>query len=394
MSKIPHIPERPSGIQHWPTWAFFGLMSLFGRLPYPAIKVLGKGIGLLMYRLAKSRVRIATINIQLCFPHLNEQQQAALVRENLIETGIGMLETSMLWFGGQRRWSKLVSFKGLEHLDAALAEGRGGLLLAFHLTSLEIGGSLLGTRYKIGALYRRNEDPAIEYAMCKGRSKFVDPIPREATRDMIKYLKNNQFVWYAADQDYGRRQSIFVPFFNIPTATITATTRFAKLSKSPVIPMTQQRLSNGTIEVTIHPPLPNIGNNEEQDALTINQFLESYLTQHPADYLWVHRRFKTRPSESDASLYPEKKKNRPVTPERYKNIIEAADWVEGEPPEKLFVHDELVYFYYYKGLLQKSRWKQFISQIDEQTLDGETFRYQGKVRHCAHKQCYLVYLQK
>lgn len=398
MAKQSDETTRPAGLRYWPTWLFFALMSLVGRLPYSWLVKLGRGFGRLMYRFAGSRTRIASINIRRCFPQLSDTEQQQLVKENLIETGIGMLETAMLWFGHNRNWQSIVEFKGLEHLEKAQQDGRGGLLLAFHLTSLEIGGSLLGTRYPIGALYRRNENPAIEFAMVKGRKRFVEPIPREATREMIKYLKSNRFVWYAADQDYGRRQSIFVPFFDIPTATITATTRFARLSKAPVIPMTQRRIDGKRIEVTIHPPLTGIGADERQDAITINQFLEQYLAQHPADYLWVHRRFKTRPNETDPSFYPKKKKTRPVTPERYKNIMEAALWVEeiDNRPVKLQLPEELVYFFYYDDifLAKKRRLKAFIETHKNEQFNDKQYVHKGKVRLCQHRQCYLVYLEE
>lgn len=385
---------------YWPSQLFFLIMRLLAFLPYPAIHRLGILMGKAMYRLAKSRVRIAQINIKKCFPHLSEVEQENLVKQNLISTGIGMLETAMLWFGPKRNWDNRLIIEGMEHLEQAKANGKGGLLLSFHLTSLEIGGSLLGTQMELAALYRKNEKALIEHKMTKGRGQYVHPIARENTRAMVRWIKKNGFAWYAADQDYGRKQSIFVPFFNIPTATITATTRFVKLTGAPVIPMTQQRIGNGKkIKVTLHPPLENMGTDAEQDAITINRFLEHYLKQHPEDYLWIHRRFKTRPTLSSPSFYPKKKKGRQVTPNRYRDIIEAAEWIEEKDgkPYRLKEKEALIYFYYRKETLFADKLgkhaKAWGETLDSETIDNQIFKFQGLTRYCPSQKCDLVYLE-
>jgi KDO2-lipid IV(A) lauroyltransferase len=375
-------------------------MKLIARLPYPTLVRLGKAFGGLMYKLARSRTATARINIQRCFPQLSPQQQEQLVRDNLYSTGVGMLETAMLWFGPERDWAEMTEIVGLEHLQQAKQQGKGGLLLAFHLTSLEIGGCLLGKQFPIAALYRRNEHSYIESMMTQGRRRFVHPIPRENTREMVRWIKNNGFVWYAADQDYGRRQSIFVPFFNIPTATITATTRFVKLTGAPVIPMTQERIAGHKVRVRLHPPLKDMGRDERQDALTINQFLENYLKQHPTEYLWVHRRFKTRPSESDPSFYPKKMRARPVTPLRYKDILDAAEWVEYDQqqrPYRLKQGPNIIYFIYGRNLWPgqlKRQVTRFIQSHPQDEFQGSLYKYNGLIRPCTFKACKLIYFEQ
>ncbi len=391
---------NPYAIRHWPVQFFFLLMRLLAHLPYRAIFYLGTAFGWFMYKMVKQRTRIARINIERCFPHWSRERQEDCVKKNLISTGIGMLETAMLWFGPNRNWEALTEIVGMEYLEKAKKDGKGALLLSFHLTSLEIGGSLLGTQTQLGALYRKNENPLIEEVMVRGRKKFVHPIPREATREMVRWIKDNGVVWYAADQDYGRRQSLFVPFYNIPTATITATTRFVKLTGAPVIPMTQERIGKGDkIRVTIHPPLTNIGVDPESDARQINAFLENYLNQHPEEYLWVHRRFKTRPSENDPSFYPKKTKARAVTPQRYKNMIESAEWIEMESdkPSKLKNKTGIVYFIYRKGNISdyfSPPFKHFLKDIQPESHSGKMYRFKGLVRFCESENCDLVYLEE
>ncbi len=385
-------------LRYWPTHVMFFMIRMIAWLPYPILFHLGNFLGWCMFHTAKHRVDIARKNIQLCFPRLNTQQQETLVANNLKSTGIGMLETAMLWFGPQRRWQHLFEIDGLEHYQAAKEQGKGGLLLSFHLTSLEVGGSLLGTQIPFAALYRKNQNQLIEHAMTQGRKRFVHPIERESTREMIRWIKDNGFVWYAADQDYGRQQSIFVPFFNIPTATITATTRFVKLTKAPVIPMTQRRdAKRKKIIITLHPPINNIGKNDIQDAEIINGFLENYLTQYPSDYLWIHRRFKTRPEEHMPSLYSKKKMRRPLTLRAYNSLLSTADSIDYKEglPFKITTSSCIIYCLYRKHLWHHifPPYKNFIRSLKTENLNGNQIKFQGSVRFCEEKSCDLIYLE-
>ncbi len=151
-------------------------------------------------------------------------------------------------------------------------------------------------------MYRPHKNPVFDAAMRKGRARTVEPIARDNVRQLVKALKQKKLVWYAADQNYGVQQGVFVPFFNIPAATITATSWFAKKGNAKVIPMTHKRTQNG-LEITIHPALENFPSGDDTEDARINMaFLENYLKQNPADYMWVHRRFKTRP-KGEQSVY-------------------------------------------------------------------------------------------
>ncbi|MCO7224631.1 LpxL/LpxP family Kdo(2)-lipid IV(A) lauroyl/palmitoleoyl acyltransferase [Pleionea sp. CnH1-48] len=383
----------------WPNYLGFALVKLIAYLPYPVIYRLGRALGHLMYRLIKRRTQIARTNLELCFPTLSAEEREQWVKENILSTSIGLLETAMLWFGPQRNLKKYVKLQGMEHYQQAKEKGKGGLILGFHLTSLEIGGSALGQYLELAALYRQNENPLIEKKMVSGRANYVHSIPRTHTRDMIRWIKNNGMVWYAADQDYGREQSVFVPFFDIPTATITATSRFVKLTQAPVIPFTHRRKNNGKVlELILHPPLDIKGDDVEADARTINQFLESYLSQHPKDYLWVHRRFKTRPDEDQWSLYPARKKNHPITPERLKWLLEAANHVEYDNDQVVRIEsDEHIIYVSYrdKGFKHwlNPPYKKLIQQLNNETINENHYRYQGRVRRCFEYNCDLVYLE-
>jgi len=187
---------------------------------------------------------------------------------------------------------------GKEHLDAAIAKGKGVILLSFHMTSLEIGGCLLGAHYDFHAMYKPNRNPLFDSAMCKGRLQHLSGLlDRDNLRGTIKALKNKQIVWYAADQNYGGKTVVFVPFFGIQTATITATSKLAKMTGASIVPFTQRRLdSTDSYQLDLYPALDNFpSGSETQDAARINGFLQSYLEQYPVDYMWLHQRFRSRP---------------------------------------------------------------------------------------------------
>ena len=183
-----------------------------------------------------------------------------------------------------------------------LQAGQGAILMAVHFTTLEIGAALLGQQHTIDGMYREHGNALFDFIQRSGRERHnLDSlaVEREDVRGMLKLLRSGRAIWYAPDQDYGTKQSLFVPLFGIPAATVTATTKFARLGKAQVIPFTQKRLDDGSgYRLVIHPPLADFpGESEEADCLRINQWVESVLRECPEQYLWAHRRFKSRPPE-------------------------------------------------------------------------------------------------
>ena len=291
----------------WPLWLGLGLLWLVVQLPYRALLVLGRGLGALMYRVAGSRRRIAARNLELCFPQLSVAERERLLKENFASTGIAFFEMAMSWWWPKERLAKLAHIEGLEHLQQAQQEGQGVILMALHFTTLEIGAALLGQRQTIDGMYREHKNPLFDFVQRRGRERHnldATAIEREDIRAMLKVLRAGRAIWYAPDQDYGPKQSIFVPLFGITAATVTATTKFARLGKARVVPFTQERLADGSgYRLVVHPPLQGFpADSEEADCLRINQWIEHAVSQCPEQYLWAHRRFKTRP-EGEAKLY-------------------------------------------------------------------------------------------
>jgi len=291
----------------WLLWLGLGLLWLVVQLPYRVLLVLGRGLGALMYRVASSRRHIARRNLQLCFPELSERKREQLLRENFTSTGIAFFEMAMSWWWPKARLQRLARIEGLEHLQQAQAEGQGVILMALHFTTLEIGAALLSQRHTIDGMYREHKNPVFDFVQRRGRERHnldASAIEREDVRAMLKVLRAGRAIWYAPDQDYGRKQSLFVPWFGINAATVTATTKFARLGRARVVPYTQERLADGNgYRLVIHPPLADFpGESEEADCRRVNEWVEDAVRQHPEQYLWAHRRFKTRPA-GEPSLY-------------------------------------------------------------------------------------------
>jgi KDO2-lipid IV(A) lauroyltransferase len=280
------------------TWLAAGLLWGVTRLPYSWQLVIGQILGRVLLTLARERRRIALTNLELCFPECSGRERRRLLEAHFASLGIALVETASSWWGSDQRLGKLASVSGLEHLQAALRQGRGAILLSAHFTTLEIGGRLLSLHAPFHVLYRSHKNPVIEILQRRARRRrFEKAIPRDDLRGMLASLKRNRPVWYAPDQDFGRDNSVFVPFFGVPAATLTATSRLARVSGAPVVPFFQRRLSGARgYELTLLPALQGFpGNDIEQDTRRLTNLIEARIRQQPEQYLWVHRRFKTRP---------------------------------------------------------------------------------------------------
>lgn len=290
--------------QYWPVWLGVGILVLLTRLPYGLQLGIGKGIGLLLHKVAASRRHIAEVNIRLCFPEKTNTERKKLVRQVFIDNGIGLIETFIAWFRAPTYLQSKTEFFGLEKVRAATTKNQGVMLLGAHYSMLDLAGSLLSNELKLSVSYRPQDNPVMNYIMERNRARLYDEcLTRKDIRSFIRTLRNGNILWYAQDQDFGRKNSVFVNFFGHPAATITATSRIAKAGKATVLPITYFRKedSSGYV-ITIHDPLPIPTGDDEADARLANEFLEQQLRQHPSQYLWLHKRFKTPPN-------PEEKKS-------------------------------------------------------------------------------------
>lgn len=282
----------------WPTWLLVGAGWLLARLPLSWLVAVGRMLGAAAWHLARRRRHITEVNLALCFPERSAAERQVLARASFRHTGVAAAEMMLAWLNPRRDLTSRFRVSGAEHLLAAQALGRGVVLVSGHFSCLDISSRPVSRLTPVDVMYRENKNPVWEWLQVRGRSRYFPAvIERDDVRHTLRRLKQGHTVWYAADQDYGRKHSVFAPFFGHPAATITATARLARFNDSPVVFMTQFRnLDALTWEICFEPPLEDFpAADDVANATRINRLIEAAVRRHPDQYLWAHRRFKTRP---------------------------------------------------------------------------------------------------
>lgn len=282
----------------WPSWLGLASMRIISILPYQLQLFIGKLIGHAFYRIAKYRREVVKTNIALCFPDLSKEKQEKLVRDHFHALGMSISETAMSWWGNDKTLRKLVTFKGFEYVDKALEQGTGAIMLGAHYTTMEISGRLIALDHDLSVSYQKLRNPLFNHVTLRARKRMLHRVfGRDEIRASFRYIKQNHLMWIAADQDVGIENSVFVPFMGHQAATQTVASRMAKITKAPIIPYISRRLDNAQgYAIEFFPPVENFpGESLEEDATRTNQLIEEQILKAPEQYLWVHRRFKTRP---------------------------------------------------------------------------------------------------
>lgn len=290
--------------RHWPTWLGLGVMWCIAQLPYSAQLRLGRFFGRVLNLVPSRRRRIAKVNIRLCLPELSARERDALLRKHLDALGMGFVETAMSWFAPTENVRALVQMEGLDHVRTALQQGRGALLLAGHFTTMELMARVLALHVPLHVVYRQHKNPLYQHMLERVHGTHAAIIAHTDLRAVYRALQRNGPLWYSPDQNYAGKLSAFAPFFGVPAATITATARIAAATGAPVIPIRMQRLPGVQgYRITCEPPLQDFpGGDVLRDAARINAVIEAHARLAPEQYLWVHRRFKTRPP-GEADVY-------------------------------------------------------------------------------------------
>ncbi len=290
---------------YWPAWFGIGVLWLIARLPKRMQLGLGKGIGRLIYAMPGKLKHITAVNIKLCFPELSLEEQKKLARKNFESLGIGIIESAMAWWLPNEKIQHLFTLHGLEYVEKAFAAGKGIILLGPHFTCLEMVGRLMSMRYSFAVMYRPHKKRLIAFIHERFRQKhYMEAIPSNRIRQLIRALNNNMAIWYAYDVDGGQKSSVFAPFFGVPTASLTSVSRIVRMSDAAVIPIGFYRRDNEFhYDIVLYPPIEQFPTeNLEEDAVKLNQALEVAIRRKPEQYVWQYKRFKTRPV-GEARLY-------------------------------------------------------------------------------------------
>ena len=291
------MPPPPLGPRTWPTWLAIAVMALLARLPWPLQRWLGRVLGSGLRRLLGGRRRIAERNLALCFPELDTSARAQLLREHFTALGIGVFEFARAWWGSVAPLRQGLQVEGLEHMAAARAGGRGVIVISGHFTTLEVCGRLMCDYVPLAGMYRPHAQAAMEWAVKRGRLRYATAMfGREELRPALRHLKQGGLLWFAPDQDTRRGDSVFVPFFGRPASSLTSTHQLARLSGAAVLAFAHVRRADGGYTLRLSPAFAGFPSDDPVAATAqVMVAIETMVRAAPAQYLWIHRRFKRQP---------------------------------------------------------------------------------------------------
>ena len=285
----------------------FGLLYLLHFLPLSIIHGLARLVGWLAYYAVAPRRRVGLINLQHCFPEWTEKQRRKVLKQHFYHMAMLLLEYGLYWYGDADRLKNMVRYQDKHYLDNALAAGEKVILLYPHFTAFEAAVYALNQDDPLISVYAHQKNKILDEQIRRGRHRYnnVFLIGRtEGLRAIIKKIKHSAAPFlYLPDQDFGRRESVFVNFFGIPTATIGGLGRIAALTKAKVIPAIPTRNADGRVTLRFYPPWSDFPSSDiHADTQRMNDFIEARIREQPEQYYWLHKRFKTRP-EGEPSFY-------------------------------------------------------------------------------------------
>ncbi len=287
----------------------FGLLWLVRFLPYPVIATIGNAAGAMAFWLIAERRRVTRVNLAKCFPEMPGAQREALARAHFRAFCRSFVDRALLWWAPRARIEQLVHIEGLEHLRAAMATAGGApvILFAPHFVGLDAGLTRLTCEVDLVVMYANQKDPKFGELLKLGRSRFGAQrlvARQEGIRVTLSAMRAGRPFYYLPDQDYGPRDTIFVPFFGVPAATTPGLSRIAQVAGALVLPCVTTLLPGSAgYRLRIEPPWDNFPSADvPADTRRMNQYIEARALEMPAQYFWMHKRFKTRPA-GEARFY-------------------------------------------------------------------------------------------
>ena len=280
----------------------FGLMWIAHFLPSGSLAVIGEVIGRIAFWAIPERRRVTRINLEKCFPEKDSSERERLARAHFRAFCRSFVDRALLWWAPRSRIERLVRIEGLEQLRALTGKPGGApvILFAPHFVGLDAGLTRLGCEANLVVMYANQKDALFGELLMRGRSRFGDQrlvSRQEGIRATLAAMREGRPFYYLPDQDYGPRDTLFVPFFGVPAATIPGLSRIAQAAGAKVLPCVTRMLPGGAGYVLrIEPPWDNFPTPDPvADTRRMNEYLERRVLEMPEQYFWMHKRFKTRP---------------------------------------------------------------------------------------------------
>ncbi|MDH5765236.1 MAG: lysophospholipid acyltransferase family protein, partial [Gammaproteobacteria bacterium] len=251
----------------------------------------------LVYWLLPQRRYIGQVNLRIAFPDYTDRQIKRMLKLCFENVGVAAFELGLSWWEHERILA-MCEIEGLDYLQQAQQKGKGVIILTAHFTCLEVGGPVLNHYVPFQVMYKRARNDLFDAFMRYHRGRLYKAIvDHHKPISLVRGLKKGYAAWYAPDQDFGSKDTLFVPFFGVEATALTAPARFAEISGAPVVPYYIIRKPKGQgYKLVVLPELENFPTGDAQkDALTINQTIEYMIMQNPEQYLWIHKRYKNRP---------------------------------------------------------------------------------------------------
>jgi len=297
------VMARCRSPRYWPVWAFDFWLRGTAALPWRTAIKLHEALGRIAGALSGRRRRIVRRNLELCFPELAPRERDAIMVRHFASVGAFLAEIAFGWHEPAERRAHRFHVEGIEHVQAALAKGKGVLLYTGHFTTIEICAPMLKPLVPLYAfMFRGRRNPLLNALQKRGRADYAHvSVENDSVRDMLALLAQNAVVWYAPDQarvDSGE----LVPFFSQPAMTSTAPSRLARLSGATILPLFFcRRADDSGYVLRFHAPLPDLPSDDAiADTARLTAVLEGFIRECPEQYFWTHRKFKDRPGEADA----------------------------------------------------------------------------------------------
>lgn len=285
--------------RYWGLWIGLTILLFLTTLPWAIQRRIAVFIANTAWKKIKSRRYVTLRNLELCFPEWSEEEREQQGQHVFVDMMLGVFETLNAWY--KPHWfDGRTEIEGLEALQQIQQEGHGIILLGSHSTLLDAGGYICSKYFNPDVVYRPQDNPLLDWIIYTARQPiYGEQVDHDDIRFLVKRLREGHIIWYSPDQDFGIKQGVMAPFFGIPAASITAQRRLAKVGKAKVMSVHFYRIGEADphYKIIIEPVLEHYPSEDEvADATRVNLLLEKQLRRAPTQYMWFHRRFKTRPA--------------------------------------------------------------------------------------------------